>query len=131
MEVVAAAGDAAAHKLAVVLEVHGVERDIALLRAQVADAVDHIFALGRAGHQLRGGIVAHRHIVEVEPEVRALVAEHPHKVVAGDGFEIVSGIADGGAKKDPVGLEQVHRIHDSGIVAVAPPGIIGRGSSLD
>ena len=63
--------------------------------------------------------------------MRTLVAEHPHKVVAGDGFEIVSGIADGSAEKDPVGLEQVHRIHDSGIVAVAPPGIIGRGSSLD
>ena len=131
MKIVASACDASAHKLAIVLEVHRIKRNIALFRAEIPDALDHVLALSRRGHQLWRSLVAYRHIVEVESEVRALVTEHPHKVVAGDGFEIVSGIADGSAKKDPVGLEQVHRIHDSGIVAVAPPGIIGRGSSLD
>ena len=131
MEVVASTGDAATHKLAVVLEVHGVERDIALLRAQVADAVDHIFALGRAGHQLRGGIVAHRHIVEIEPEVGAFLAEHPHKVVAGHGLEVGTGVADGSAKQNAILLEQVHGVHDSVIVAVAAAGVVGGGSALN
>ena len=105
VEVVAAARNAAADELAVILEVHRVERDIASLAAQIADAVDHVLALLRGGHQFGGCLVADGHVVEIEAEVRTLVAEHPHKVVAGDSFEIVSGIADGSAKKDPVGLE--------------------------
>ena len=101
MEIVSSACDASAHKLAIVLKVHRIERNITLFGAEIPDALDHVFALSRRGHQLRRSLVAYRHIVEVESEVRALVAEHPHKVVAGDGFEIVSGIADGGAKRIP------------------------------
>jgi hypothetical protein len=46
VEVVASAGNAAAHKLAIVLEIHRVERDIALFRAQIADAVIYLRCSG-------------------------------------------------------------------------------------
>ena len=89
VEVVAAAGNAAAHKLTVVLEVHGVERDVALLGTQVADALDHILALFRGGHQLRGCLVADGHVVEVEAEVCALLAQETHEGVVGDSLYVL------------------------------------------
>ena len=131
VEVVAPACDAAAHELAVVLEVHRVERDVALLRAEIPDALQHILALGRGGHQFRRSLVTHRHVMEVEAEMRALVAEHPHEVVAGDGLKVVPRVADGRPEEDAVGLQQIHRVHDGGVVAIAPPGIVGGRRALD
>ena len=131
VEVVAAAGDAAAHELAVVLEVHGVERDIARRRAQIADTVDHILALFRGGHQLRGGFVAHGHIVEVEAEVCPLLAQEPHERIVGDGVDVLAGVADGGAEDNAVLLEQIHGVHHSGIVTFAAAGVVGLRGALD
>ena len=131
MEVVAAAGNAAAHKLTVVLEVHGVERDVALLGTQVADALDHILALFRGGHQLRSSIVAHGHVVEVEAEVCALVAQKTHEGIVGDSLNVLAGIADGGAEHDAVLLEQVHGVHNGSIVALAAAGVVGLRGALD
>ena len=131
VEVVAAAGDAAAHELAVVLEVHGVERDIALGRAQITDAVDHVFTLLRGGHQLRGGLIAHRHIVEVEAKVCTLLAQEAHERIVGDSVDVLAGVADGGAEEDAVLLEQIHGVHHSGIVAFAAAGIVGLRGALD
>ena len=56
VEVVATAGDAAAHELAVVLEVHGIEGDVALRGAQIADPFDHVLALLRGGQRCRTGM---------------------------------------------------------------------------
>ena len=131
VEVVAAAGDAAAHELAIVLEVHGVERDIALGRAQIADTVDHILALFRGRHQLRGGLVAHRHIVEIEAEMRALLAQETHERIVGDSVDVLAGIADGGAKDNAVLLKQIHGVHHSGIVAFAAAGVVGLRGALN
>ncbi len=52
VEIVPSAGNAAAHELAVVLEVHGVDLLAALVGADLANALDHILALFRRGHQL-------------------------------------------------------------------------------
>ena len=131
VEVIAAAGDAAAHELAIVLEVHGIERDIARRRAQIADTVDHILALFRSGHQLRGGLVANGHIVEVEAEVCTLLAQEPHERVIGDGVDVLAGVADGGAEENAVLLEQIHGVHHSGIVAFATAGVVGLRGALD
>ena len=127
MEVVAATGDAAAHELAIVLEVHGVERDIARRRAQIADTVDHILALFRGGHQLRGGLVVHGHIVEVEAEVCPLLAQEPHERIVGDGVDVLAGVADGSTEENAVLLEQIHGVHHSGIVDFAAAGVVGPG----
>ena len=131
MEVVAAAGNATAHKFAVVLEVHGVEGDIALGRAQIADTVDHVLALLRGGHQLRGGFVAHGHIVEVEAKVGTLVAQEPHEGVVGNSLNVLAGVADRGAKEDAVFLQQIHGMHHSGVVALTPACIVGLRGALD
>ena len=69
--------------------------------------------------------------MEVEPEVGAFLAEHPHKVVAGHGLEVGTGVADGSAKQNAVLLKQVHGVHDSVIVAVAAAGVVGGGSALN
>ena len=131
MEVIAAAGNAAAHKLAVVLEVHGVERDIAGFTAQVTDTLDHVLALLGRGHQFRRCLVAHGHVVEVEAEVCTLVAEETHELIAGNGFDVVAGVADGGAEQDAVLLEQIHRAHNGSIVALAAAGIVGLRGALN
>ena len=131
VEVIAAAGNAAAHELAVVLEVHGVERDIAGFTAQIADALDHVLALFGRGHQFRRCLVAHGHVVEVEAEVCALIAEETHKLIAGNGFDVVAGVADGGAEQDAVLLEQIHRAHNGSIVALTTAGIVGLRGALN
>jgi len=131
VEVVATAGDAAAHELAIVLEVHGIERDIARRRAQIADTVDHVLALFRGGHQLRGGLVAHGHIVEVEAEVCPLLAQKPHERIVGNSVDVLAGVADGGTEEDAVLFEQIHGVHHSGIVAFAAAGVVGLRGALD
>ena len=131
VEVIAAAGNAAAHELAVVLEVHGVERDIAGFTAQIADALDHVLALLGRGHQLRSCLVAHGHVVEVEAEVCALIAEETHELIAGNGFDVVAGVADGGAEQDAVLFEQIHRAHNGSIVALPTAGIVGLRGALN
>ena len=131
VEVVAAARNAAADELTVILEVHRVERDIASLAAQIADAVDHVLALLRGGHQFGGCLVADGHVVEIEAEVRALVAQEAHEVIAGDGLDVGAGVADGGTEQDAVLLEQVHSVHDGGVMAAAAAGIVGLRGALD
>ena len=42
--------------------------------------------------------------MEVEAEMRALIAEHPHEVVAGDGLKVVPRVADGRPEEDAMGL---------------------------
>ena len=69
--------------------------------------------------------------MEVEAKVSPLLAQETHELVVGDGLDVVAGVADGGAEHDAVLLEQVHGVHDSGIVAVAAAGVVGLRGALD
>ena len=69
--------------------------------------------------------------MEVEAEVCTLIAEETHKLIAGNGFDVVAGVADGGAEQDAVLLEQIHRAHNGSIVALAAAGIVGLRGALN
>ena len=131
MEIVPPAGDAATHELAVVLEVHGIERDITVGGTDEPDTVDHGPPLLRRGHELRHGVVAHRHVVEVEAEMRALFRQEVQELVAGDRLDVVPGVADGGAEDDAVALQKLHGLHHGVVVAVAPAGVVRLRRALD
>ena len=69
--------------------------------------------------------------MEVEAKVCTLLAQETHELIVGDSFDVVTGIADGGAKDDAVLLQQIHRVHDSGIVPLTAAGIVGLRGALD
>ena len=69
--------------------------------------------------------------MEVEAEVCALIAEETHKLIAGNGFDVVAGVADGGAEQDAVLLEQIHRAHNGSVVALTTAGIVGLRGALN
>ena len=69
--------------------------------------------------------------MEVEAEVCALIAEETHKLIAGNGFDVVAGVADGGTEQDAVLLEQIHGAHNGSIVALTTAGIVGLRGTLD
>ena len=98
----AAAGYAAAGKLAVVLEVDAVELLAAGDAANFTDAVLHIGALLRRQQQVGGGIDAHGHIVEVPCEHAALADQQVEEFVAGDHLIVLAGVADGHTEGDAV-----------------------------
>ena len=102
VEVVPASGNASADIFAVVLEVHGEERNIAFCASYEADPLDHFLSLFHGGHQGRNGVVADGHVVEVESEAGALVSHKAEEVVAGDGIYILACVADRDSERDPV-----------------------------
>ena len=53
VEIVPPSGDAAADILAVVLEIHRVELDVAVVRTDLTDPVDHVPALLHRRHQIQ------------------------------------------------------------------------------
>ena len=69
--------------------------------------------------------------MEVEAEVCALIAEETHELITGNGFDVVTGVADGGAEQDAVLLEQIHGAHNGSIVALTTAGIVGLRGTLD
>ena len=124
MQVAAAAGDASADILAVVLEVHGEDR---LGRADFADAVIHVLALLRVRQELRRGVVADRHIVEIPDEARAEAADVVDIGVGGDGINVRAGVAGRNAERQMLGLKQLHgvgRLFKHAVAATA----VGRAS---
>ena len=106
----AAAGYAAAGKLAVVLEVDAVELLAAGKSANFPDAILHIGALLRRQQQVGGGIDAHGHIVEVPREHAALADQQVEEFVAGDHLIVLAGVADGHAEGDAVAVHQIHGV---------------------
>ena len=123
VQVAAAAGDASADILAVVLEVHGEDR---LGRADFADAVIHVLALLRVRQELRRGVVADRHIVEIPDEARAEAADEVDIRIGGDGINVRAGVAGGNAERQMLGLKQLHgvgRLFKHAVAAAA----VGRG----
>ena len=99
------AGDTAAHILAIVLEVHGED---GLSGADVPDPVIHEFPLLRVGQQLRRGIVAHGHIVEVPHESRTPLHHLVDELVGADGVQILAGIAAGQTEGQVLFLQDCH-----------------------
>ncbi len=131
VEVVAASGDTSADILAVVLEVHRIEADIAVLAADLADSLDHVFTLLNGGHQLRRCVVADRHQVEVEAEACTLLLQKVEEVIARNRLDVRAGVADGGTEDNAVLLQKIHRLHDGSVVALAAARIIGIRRSFD
>ena len=118
VQVAAAACDASANVFAVVLEVHGEDR---LGRADFADAVVHVLALLRAGQQLRCGVVADGHVVEVPDEARAEAADEVDERLRGDGIDVGAGVAGGKAEGQVLVVQDLHGAHGLLIDAVAAP----------
>ena len=131
VEVIAASGDASADILAVVLEVHRIELQIALRASVIANLVDDHLALLRCRHQLRHSIVADWHKVEVEAVARTLGGNEAQELLVRDRLDISLGVADGCAEHDAVLLQQIHRLHHGVIVSLAAAGIICLRRSLD
>ena len=94
VEVLTAAGDAAVHILTVILEIHGEELNVALRVTDMTDALDDFHTLLRSRKQVGNRVVADRHIVEEEAEAGALLRQEAEELVAGDGVEVVFGVAD-------------------------------------
>lgn len=92
MQVPSAAGNAAAHVLCVVLEVHA-EDGLALTVG--ADSVVHLLALLRVREQLQGGVTAHGHIVEEPHEESAAVDHKVKELLTAQILIILAGVAGG------------------------------------
>ena len=122
VEVAPPAGDAAAHILRVVLEVHGEE---GLLRPELPDAAIDRLPLLRGGQQLRRGVVAHGHVVEVPDEV----GPHPDELVVvllrGDGVVVRAGVAGGDAVEELPLMQQLHGVDHLPIGPLAPAAVGG------
>ena len=60
----------------------------------MTDALDDFHTLLRSRKQVGNRVVADRHIVEEEAEAGALLRQEAEELVAGDGVEVVFGVAD-------------------------------------
>ena len=96
VQVASAAGDTAADKLAVVLEIHGEDR---LFAANCAYAVIHFAALLGVRQQCGYGVVADRHVVEVPDEIGAPLNHLVDEFVIADGIEVLACVAAGKAER--------------------------------
>ena len=121
VEIPPAAGDAAAHIFAVVLEVQGED---GLGGAEGADGMVHFGPLLRGGQQLHGGVVAHGHIVEEPGEQGTAVNELVKVPFAAYVVHIAAGIAGGDAEGQIVGVQQSHDRVDLLIDTLSPPGVV-------
>ena len=131
VEIVPSAGNAAAHELAVVLEVHGVDLLAALVGADLANALDHILALFRRGHQLGGSAVAGGHEVEIPGEHAALFDFQIQELVGCDHLGVGTGIAHGGAIDQAVAVHQIHSAHDIVKMTGAAAAVVGFFKALE
>ena len=116
VQVAAAAGDAASHELAIVLEVHGEQL---LLGAHVTHEVVHALALLGSGHERGGRGGSHGHVVEVPAEQRALLDHPVHVRLGGHGVGVLARPAAGDAERQAVFAKQVHGALDLGVRALA------------
>ena len=108
----AASRDAAAHILAVVLEVHGEDGLAALDAADLADAVQHVLALLDGGHEVGVGALPHRHVVEEPGPAAALLDDEVEELVARDALRVLARVGGGGAVEQTVRLHEVEGAHD-------------------
>ena len=131
MEVVSSSGDAAAYILAIVLEVHGIELDIALIAADIADPVDHVLSLLRCRHKGGNRVLSDRHIVEIETELGAFFLQQMEEIIAGYRFHVLAGVAYRSSEQDPVLFQKIHSTHNFCIMTGAAAGIVGIRRAFD
>ena len=125
MAILLAAGYAAVYEFAVVLEIQKEDVLSAFPSADFADAVIHILSLFRCQHQLRTGIVADRHEMEVPGEQHSFINKEIQELITGNSFVVLACIADGGAVRQFVLVHQIHGIHDLLENTFAAAGISG------
>lgn len=94
VEVLTSRGDAAVDILAVILEVHGEELNVTVRLTNMTDSLNNLHALFRCRKQVKNCVVTNGHVVEEESETGTLFGQEAEEVVAGDGVEIVLGVAD-------------------------------------
>ena len=116
VEVSAAARDASADVLAVVLEVH---REEALRGAVAADAVDNDLSLLGRRQELGRSVVAHGHVVEVPHEERAVILHHLVILLRSDGVVVLARVAAGHAVHQPAVVHDLHGLQHALVDALA------------
>ena len=131
MAVDSAARDAAAGKLAVVLEVDAVQLLAARYAANFAHAVFHIRPLLGGQKQRRVRILPNGHVVEIPREDAALGNEQIQKFVARNDLIVFARVADGYAEGNAVAAHQVHRGKRLLEVPVAAPAVVCVFKALD
>lgn len=122
--VVSAAGYAAADVLAIVLEVQGHEGFPCFQFPDFTNPVNHVSPLLPGGQEIQGCSLAYRHVMEVPGVPGAFADEHIDEIIGCDGFNILTGVADGCAVDDTVFMEQVHGMHDFVEMAFAPTTVV-------
>ena len=91
----------------------------------------HEFPLFGIGQQLRRGIVAHGHIVEVPHEPRAPLHHLVNELVGADGVQILAGVAAGQTEGQVLFLQDCYSLDDLLVSAVATAAVGGGFKALD
>ena len=127
----AAAGDAAADVLAVVLEVHGEDRLAAGDAADLANALEHIGALLNGRAEVDRGALADGHVVEVPGPAAALLDDLVEVLVGAYHLGVRAGIGRGGTVEQAVFVHEVESGHDLLVGAVAAAAVVGVLGALE
>ena len=94
VHIAAAPGDAAAHELRIVLEVHSEQR---LAGAVITDSAINLLPLLRRRQELGTGVITDGHVVEIPDEIGTLLDEHVVIFFRSNGIPVDAGIAGGNA----------------------------------
>ena len=120
VQVAPAAGDAAAHELAVVPEV---EREQGFLLTHRAHVLVELGTLLGRGHEVGGGVGAHGHVGE-DPAEEGTLFNHPVKVfLRAHGTGVLAGKAGGDAERQTVLAQQLHAVLDALVGSLAAAGV--------
>ena len=122
VQVIPPSGDAAAHILGVVLEVHGKDR---FRLTEFPNTVVNGFSLFRRGKKIHSGVVSNRHVVEEPAEQRAGINDVIKEFLAADILVIPAGIAGGDSKGKLVVFQKIHGVLYLRVASVSPPSVVG------
>ena len=131
MEIVPAARDASADIFRVVLEVDDEHGLSGLAVAHFAQPAVHMRALLGRGDKLLNCGRTDGHIVEIPSEANALGDHQIDEFIRGDCVDIRAGVAHGDAEQAALALEQIHRLHDMVVAALAASCVIAVFRALD
>ena len=120
VQVAAPASDAAADKLAIVLEV---KREQGLLLAHLADEAVEVLALVGVHHKRGGRADADGHVREDPREKRPLLDEPVEELLVGDGTCVGAGVAARHAEGQAVFAQKLHGAGHLGVRSLAAAGV--------